>query len=240
MGLPTLFPFLGGFPDYQFRLNQDLAFPGRTPRVLYQVQQQLCSQFPQFFLGMGNGSKLNPAVFCNKRIVIPSDGYLPRHIYLAFLQRLDDFYGNLVVITYNCVKLPALPHQFLHGGKGLHRPVLRVEPDNVVRVIKHPGFLQCPDKAPVPLAPLHVFCFKYPKDPLVPGGNKMLCQKVDPLSVIHFHLRLVLHLGKASLDKHIGNPVLLQTCIQGNMFAENLAFAWLDNQPLNVLLQQLL
>ena len=49
----------------------------------------------------------------------------------------------------------------------------------------------------------------------------------------------MLHLGIAALDKHIGNPEIIQFLIQVHISAENLAFTGFNNQSVHILRQNI-
>ena len=77
-------------------------------------------------------------------------------------------------------------------------------------------------------------------DMLMPKLDQILCDHITTLTVIDQHLRLVLHLLKASLNEHIGNVIFIQFIIQVRVLTEDLTFTWFNNYTINVLLEQFL
>ena len=67
----------------------------------------------------------------------------------------------------------------------------------------------------------------------------MFCHKITASCVIHEDVGLFLHLRIQSLDKNIGDLILVQCFVQAYMSAQQLTFAGFDDQSVNSLADQL-
>ena len=63
-------------------------------------------------------------------------------------------------------------------------------------------------------------------------------QQVAAFAVIHQDAGLVCHLGVAALDEHVRDLVLVQHFVQVDVAAEDLAFARLDDEAVDGLVEE--
>ena len=118
--------------------------------------------------------------------------------------------------------------------------VLRVEPDHLIRIIRNSRFLQCLHIPLVALLSLRVVGFEDAHNAPVSQFNQVSGRKIGSPAVVQKNLRPVQKLGMYSLYKYIGDMIAVEHLIQIHMPAENLALARLDDEPVDILLQQLL
>ena len=91
----------------------------------------------------------------------------------------------------------------------------------------------------MPFDSLTVICLEKSHDVAPAGVQEMFCHKITASCVIHEDVGLFLHLRIQSLDKNIGDLILVQCFVQAYMSAQQLTFAGFDDQSVNSLADQL-
>ena len=156
------------------------------------------------------------------------------------LQRTDHLKCDLVIIAYNPIHQHSVSHHLSELLIRVQCTILRVKPDNLVRIVCDPRLGERPGVTLVAVLPLHVICLEHTGDLPVPLLNQVLRKQKATRTVVHQHLRTILHLLITSLNKYIRNLKLLKLLKQPGMSAVDLTLARLNNNAVNILLQKLL
>ena len=177
---------------------------------------------------------------CIQRIVITGHRNILRDLFALTLQFFHDLDSNLVVIAHDSIRKTVLSDHVPDHKSRLFSPVLGVKPDHLIRIIGNSLFLQSLHIALMPFDPLTVICLEKSRDVAPAGVQEMFCHKITASCVIHEDVGLFLHLRIQSLDKNIGDLILVQCFVQTYMSAQQLTFAGFDDQSVNSLADQFL
>ena len=187
---------------------------------------------------MGDSSDSLP-LSCVQRIVITGHRNILRDLFALTFQFFHDLDSDLVVVAYDSVRKAILPDHVPDHKRRFPAPVLGMKPDHLIRIIGNSMLLQSLHISFVPLNSLTVICFKKSRDVAPAGVQEMLCNKITATCIIHKDMGFFLHLCIQSLDKNIGNLILVQCFVQTHMSTQQLTFAGFNDQSVNPLTDQL-
>ena len=115
-----------------------------------------------------------------------------------------------------------------------------MKPYNCIRIVADSSLLQRLYIPLVPIDSLDIIRLEKSCNPAVSQFQKILGDQISSPHIIHKDMGLVLHFRINSLNKNIRDLVLVQIFIEIWVTAAKLAFARLDDQSINILLQKLL